>query len=177
MLAGVLGFALLYDRVMPLLSAFFSDNGRFELWQSGIESFLSSPVFGMGFYGIKFTEETFVTAEFLPTMAHNTVVQLLGCMGLFGFLCYLFYRIATVIPFVKRPSVEKSFIGMSVLVLLLESLLDNFIFYFLPTLQYTVALAAVFAVCDFEKTAEKEKSEEEPSTDENTEIHEPETAL
>ena len=173
---AVLGSALFFDKLVPVARGFLYDNGRFELWRSGIRNFLEAPIFGKGFFGIKFAEETFVTADFLPTMAHNTVVQLLAGMGVFGFLCYAFYRGSTVIPFVKHPTADKTFIGISVLVLLLESLLDNFIFYFLPTLQYTVALAVVFAVFDREREEEKNgKTNETP--DMGDEIQEPETAL
>ena len=170
-LAAVLA-VLLWDKLYPLLTAFFYDNGRFELWSMGIDNFLSAPVFGVGFFGFDFG--TFFTAEFLPTMAHNTVVQLLSGMGVFGLLSYAFYRAATAVPFVRRPSASKSFIGMSVLVLLAESMLDNFIFYFLPTLHYTVALAVVFTVYDGERRSAEEEAVP-PSPPE--EPYEPTTAL
>ncbi len=174
LLAAVLS-VLLWDKLSPALTAFFYDNGRYELWGMGIDNFLSAPVFGVGFFGADFG--TFFTAEFLPTMAHNTAVQLLSGMGVFGLICYAVYRAATVIPFVKHPTVAKSFIGMSVLVLLAESMLDNFIFYFLPTLHYTAALAVVFAVFERERclTPPVTDTAEEPAAP--PELDEPSTAL
>jgi len=174
---------VLWDRLSPMLLTFFYDNGRYELWGMGIDNFLSSPVFGVGFFGADFG--TFFTAEFLPTMAHNTVVQLLSGMGVVGLLCYAFYRAATAVPFIKHPTVAKSFIGLSVLVLLAESMLDNFVFYFLPTLHYTVALAVVFTLADKE---EREREDEESDDTESLggaseqketegELDEPSTAL
>ena len=165
---------VLWDRLYPILESFFSDNGRFELWRSGFDNFLKSPIFGRGFYGISFTEESFFTAGFLPTMAHNTVIQLLGAMGIVGLVCYAYYRYASVIPFVKNPTVEKSMMGISILVLLLESLLDNFVFYFIPVLQYTVTLATVFAIHGRESSS---PSSDNGDAAEHSDIDEPRCAL
>ncbi len=177
-LAAVILSLLLWDKLYPALKAFLYDNGRYELWGMGIDNFLSAPVFGVGFFGADFG--TFFTAEFLPTMAHNTPVQLLSGMGIVGLITYAFYRASTAVPFFKHPTVEKSFIGMSVLVLLLESMLDNFVFYFLPTLHYTIAMAVVFTLADREHedalSRDKEMDSEPQSSDEE-ELDEPSTAL
>lgn len=118
----------------------FSDNGRFELWREGFKSFLCAPVFGSGFFDFS-SDLTFDVAAFLPKMAHNTFIQILSCMGVFGLLCYLFYRYKSLEPFWKKPNLSKTMLLLSVLVMLGESLLDNFVFYFLPTLHYSVSLA------------------------------------
>jgi len=134
---------LFYDKISTLVLDFinrgFSDNGRYELWQTGIDNFLSSPVLGVGFFG--FVGHTFIAAAFLPDMAHQTVIQILSSMGVIGLLAYGFYRIATLVPFFKKPCIEKTMILMSVLVLLTASMLDNYIFYFIPTFHYSVSLA------------------------------------
>ena len=140
---------ILRDRLGEMLGSFFNDNGRYEIWRAGMDKFFSAPVFGVGFFG--FDSGSFLTAEFLPNMAHQTVVQLLAAMGVFGLLAYAFYRGATLVPFFKRPSICKTMLLLSVLVLLGESMLDNFIFYFLPTLHYTVTLAVVFIIRDSEE--------------------------
>ena len=117
----------------------FSDSGRFALWRLAIETFLKSPLFGSGFYGF-FTDAVFEYSSF-PRMAHNTVFQLLSSMGIFGLISYAWYRIETLKVIIKRPSLPKTMLGISMLVFLLGSLLDNFVFNLHPPIYYTIALA------------------------------------
>lgn len=121
-----------------VLSRGFSDNGRFELWAQGIEGFLSAPVFGQGFF-----TSVSDSANFLPTMVHQTFIQILSAMGIFGLLAYLYYRVSSVLPLFKRPSIEGTMLALSVGVLLGESLLDNFIFYFIPIILYSLLMAVI----------------------------------
>ena len=152
------GAFLLRDKLSSvladLLNRGFSDNGRYELWKIGIDNFLGAPIFGAGFFA--FVSETFDTAVFLPDMAHPTFVQLLSAMGVFGLAAYAYYRIATLRPFFKRPSMDKLFLFISVAVLLLESMLDNFIFYFLPIFHYTVSIVIALMLNGQEETASRE---------------------
>ena len=139
------------------LEEFFWDNGRFRLWEHGIENFKSAPIFGVGFFGYEI--HTFFTADFLPTMAHMTFVQLLSAGGIFALLAYIFYRVTTVIPVIRRPELSRTMLALSALAMLLESLLDNFIFYFIPTLHYSVALAIIFILCERDLASERTKTE------------------
>ena len=136
---------LLWDKLQGLLADYFergfSDNGRYALWKQAFDNFLSAPVFGRGFYG--FDVDTAVFGP-LPKQAHNTVIQLLSAMGIVGLLSYGYYRVMSFKPFLKRPSLMKSFFGISILVLLAESLLDNFIFNVYPMLYYSTTLAIVY---------------------------------
>ena len=133
------------EKIAELLSDYLerglSDNGRFELWRAGIDAFLEYPIFGVGFFGVP--ADTFHVTDFMPNFSHQTFVELLAATGLFGFLAYLFYRVATIIPFFKRPTLLKTMLGLSMLVLLVESLLDNFLFYIYPLVYYNAALAIV----------------------------------
>ena len=143
-LIGILAFwAQISSLFSSLLSTGFGDNGRFELWAKGIDNFLSSPLFGTGFFGYGDTD-VYVTIEFLPTMAHNTAVQLLSGMGIFGFLAYVFYRVKTIEPIIKKPTYEKCMLFLVIGITLGASLLDNFIFYFLTAFQYILALVLIF---------------------------------
>ena len=126
----------------------FSDSGRFALWRLAIETFSMSPLFGSGFYGF-FTDAVFEYSSF-PRMAHNTVFQLLSSMGIFGIISYGWYRIETLKVIIKRPSLPKTMLGISMLVFLLGSLLDNFVFNIHPALYYTFALAIACRI-DLEK--------------------------
>ena len=141
----VLAFAVVFfDKIYVLLADYFerglSDNGRFLLWQGAFESFVENPIFGSGFYGLNIDSIQF---SFLPKMAHQTVLQLLGATGIFGLLSYLYYRVKTAISVFRKPSLLKTMMALSILVLLLESLLDNFIFNFYPVFYYVVALAII----------------------------------
>lgn len=96
----------------------FSDRGRFDLWQFGIESFLQAPIFGQGLM--------FRFADYFKTFfwAHNTPLQFLTTGGLVGLGTYLFHRVQTGIVFLKKPTTDRLFAGLAVLCLLVNSLLD-----------------------------------------------------
>lgn len=161
----VLLWAKISSVLGDLLSRGASDNGRFELWRQGLENFISYPVFGRGFFGYGETD-VFLAAEFIPTMAHNTAVQLLSSMGAFGALAYGFYRVKTLVPIFKRFSFEKLMLLITVLVPLLMSLLDNFVFYFYPVFFYLIALATVFLIRDGETAEENENKHNDSEKEE-----------
>lgn len=151
---GVLAVALLVLVVYvvyrePLLLALggyvrqgVSDSGRFEIWQKSVEVFLENPIFGNGFYRVLETGE--VNAAFIPSMAHNTLFQLMSGMGIFGLLSYGIYRISSLRAFFVRPELLKTMLGTSMLVLIFESLFDNFIFQIHPMFYYSIAMAIVY---------------------------------
>lgn len=148
-LSGILALivftVVLWDKIYALLSSYFelglTLNGREHLWPAAIDNFLSSPIFGKGFYGLD------VTTDFsygpLALQAHNTVLQLLSATGIIGFMAYAYYRYCTMKPVFVRPTLRKTLMAMSVMVLLLGSLLDNFVFFIYPTFHYTVALVVI----------------------------------
>lgn len=142
--AGIaVGVVVFWEKLSVTFADFLdrglSDNGRFDLYHRGIAEFLEAPLFGKGFFGIDTDIANFV--DFFPDMMHNTPVQLLASMGIVGFIAYLYYRYRTVKLVLKRPSLEKTMIAMSLFVLALQSLLDNFIFYVQPMIYYSIALA------------------------------------
>lgn len=147
MLVGILAVLLFavvfFDKIKLILGDYFergfSDNGRYDLWRLAVETFKKAVVFGNGFYGF-FTDAVFEFGN-VPRMAHNTILELLAAMGIFGILSYLWYRTETAILFFRRPSITKTMLGISILVFLFGSLLDNFVFNIHPPLYYTVALA------------------------------------
>lgn len=136
------------DEILTLLQRYVtsgtSDSGRYSLWRFGYDKFLESPIFGKGFFGLDTSMKE--VAEFLPDMMHNTVFQLIGATGAAGTVAYALYRLQTLVPFLRWPTLEKTMLGLSALLLVLESLLDNFIFYFQPTFPYAIALAIAFVI-------------------------------
>ena len=161
-IAFVAIFAVVFfDKIYSIFKDFFdrglSDNGRYALWSAAFKNFLEAPVFGKGFYGFNTAVDTFGP---LPESAHNTVLQLLSASGIIGFLAYAFYRYKTVIPFIKKPCLLKTMLGISVLALVLGSLLDNFIFDIYPTFYMSAALAIAFKKLDEENASLHDENEE-----------------
>ncbi len=130
------------DSIVMLFESFldrgFGDNGRFKLWRDAFNAFSKNRLFGIGFYA--FSADTMTASYFTPKLAHNTVFQLLSSMGLFGLISYTVYRISTVRLFLNKPTLEKLLLLSSVAVLLFESLLDNFLFWFAPTFPYSISI-------------------------------------
>ncbi len=135
----------------------FSDSGRFYLWEVGASSFLAYPIFGRGFYGFEklLSEPLFLYIGFFPRMLHNTVLELLGATGVCGFMGYAVYRFYTARVFFKRPSLAKTMLGLAVFTLLLQSLLDNFLFYVQPTFYYSIAIAIAVLLDEQQKNGYK----------------------
>lgn len=137
------GVVVFWEKLSEIFADFinrgFSDNGRFGLYEQGIAEFLGAPVFGKGFFGID--TETWNFVDFFPQMLHSTPFQLIASMGALGLVAYIYYRYKTVRLMLTRPSLEKTMLGLSALVLVLQSLLDNFIFYIQPMFLYSIVLA------------------------------------
>ena len=145
--AGLVFYGSIERIFAQLFDAGFSDNGRYNLWRKAIDAFLRHPIFGEGFWSIH-NKHTWVHINFFPKMAHNTVFQILGSMGLVGIAAYTIYRLATVRVFLRYPSLGKTMLGISILTILGQSLLDNFVFYVQPMFYYAVALAIAVKLTD-----------------------------
>ena len=140
-------------------------NGRTTLWGEGWQNFLHKPFFGVGFYDPLATEGIvgfFVPGDIshsIPRMCHNTVFELLSACGIVGFMVYVFHRVQTVISFFNNITAERTLIALTMCVLLLMSLLDNHLFYFITTMQYAILLSILAAT---EKKNGEEKAEAGP---------------
>ena len=156
--AGVLallaGIFVFMPKIKALLGDYFErgfdNNGRFELWSAGIDNFLSAPIFGDGFYG--YGEYPLAHGP-LPKMAHNTVIELLSATGAVGILAYAWYRVKSLLPVFRCPSLMKTMAALSIAVILGGSLLDNFVFNVYPMFYYTVLLALIHRAEKEENTA------------------------
>ncbi len=117
------------------------DGGRFDIYKSGLNQFLDAPFFGNGWYACetwRWGDNTL--GKFLPPRYHNTIIQLLASGGIVMFLAYAFHRFQTVQMIFKKRTLEKYFIGLCLLGLLLTSLLDCHFFNFGPGLTYGTLL-------------------------------------
>ncbi len=139
---GVVGVVLLRERVSGLLENFlqygFGDNGRFDLWRTGWERFLAHPIFGAGFYDSGIVQDWVI--EVYPYFYHNTIVQMLGATGAFGLFAYLYHRFQTVKRVLRRPSLYKTFLGLSILALIAFGMLDVLFFITYPLIFYVMIL-------------------------------------
>lgn len=149
--------ALYVDRfVMPIrellreLCSFFrldlqdlKSESRLSLWKNGVQDFLSSPVFGVGFSDGgrgKMTEHS----NLFNDMYHNIVVQCMGAMGALGLAALLWHAIDVGRVFFHRFSVERALLLMLPITILGTSLADNFFFCF----NYQICYAAYLALAE-----------------------------
>ena len=149
---GVVGLViLLWSKIQALLGDYFArgfdSNGRYELWEIAWKNFLDYSVFGRGFSGFesvhKLESGAFAHMGPMPTMAHNTLFELLSATGIVGTLAYGYYRVVSFLPVFKRPTLAKTMLALSLLVTLGGSLLDNFVFNLYPMYFAMVTLALI----------------------------------
>lgn len=148
-LVGVVIFA---DKIFGIFERFFSEMGnvskRDKLITYGFRQFLSEPIFGGSFYPQgEYTPWDWSNLEsfssFFPPRWHSTVTQILASCGAVGITAYAIHRFQTLKLFWKNRSHEKTYIGISLAVLLMASLLDCHFFNIGPVLFYSMALAFV----------------------------------
>lgn len=138
-----------------LSDSFSTGSGRTVIWLDGLKKFMHNPIFGNGFYDLTATEMNtpgyngvgYGFTEVIPFMCHNTVVQLLFSCGIVGLIAYVIHRAQTFISLINNPDHGRFFIAFTGCGILLTSLLDNHIFYFLPLFIYA-PLLAVFTVSE-----------------------------
>ena len=130
-------FAGMFNRREGALSL----NGRQIIWENAYSQFISNPSLGVGWYQCTFGRSDYFSYSFVPGRYHNTFFQLIATMGLFGLFAYAFHRYQTMKMVFKKPTLEKIFVFISILGLLLTSLFDCHFFNLGPGLNYCIALA------------------------------------
>lgn len=114
----------------------FDGNGRMRLINSALDFFVLNPFFGSGFF-MPIQDTVFNNLGWMPVPACNTLAEIIGACGIFGITAYCVHRVQTIIAFAQNPSLDKFFTGIIITTLLVMSLLDNHIFYILPTIIYS----------------------------------------
>ena len=149
---------VLREKLLVLFESFVTqgadNNGRFALWGQAWKLFEENRIFGSGFFSLN-NSYVYESIAIMPTAAHNTVLELLYATGVFGFAAYMYYRIETIRVFVNKPSLVKTMLGLTLLTLLLESLLDVFVFCFYPMFYPMAALAVAFRINDLDESRVK----------------------
>ena len=125
---------------------------RTDLWKKGIEDFLTSPVFGVGFLKGGFEAEL-MSENIYRNMYHNVFVQLLASMGVIGFLAFLIHLKHMLELTVRGFSAQKLLLLCVPLIIIGTSFVDNFFFY--PNFQ--IIYAAFIAAA--EVTLERRRKE------------------
>ena len=126
----------------------FTSDSRIKLYECGLRVFGEAPIFGDGFFRLNeyfwdyaIWNKVDAFADSFPERWHNTWVQMLACCGVVGLVAYAWHRYQTLELVLKKPNVEKTFIALSMAMLLLLSLIDCHFFIVGPTLFYSCALA------------------------------------
>ena len=141
-------------------------SGRWRIWKEALDYFSSSPLLGSGFY-VDYTYDGAAGLSFIPMMCHNTVLELMAACGIIGLAAYLVHRAQTVISFCKNVTLERTFIALTILPILILSLLDCHIFLIFPTVVYACLLAVFDKSQD--KTPKTEAEVESVSVEKETE--------
>ena len=143
--AAVVGGVLFFDRIRELFATIFErgfgDSNRFAIWRFGMEKFLSSPLFGYGFYIRFYPDFGFDIANWVfPDMYHNIFVQIFASCGLVGMAAYLYHLAQVLCLLLRRPSADRLLYLGIFLAVSGASLLDNHIFHIFPALLYSLSL-------------------------------------
>ena len=146
---------LFKERILDLFESYINqgtnDNGRFYLWALAWDQFMENKLFGGGFFAFG-NEMTGLTINIMPTMAHNTILEILSSTGIVGISAYLFYRVKTVMPVLERPTLGKTMFGFSYLTIVFASLLDVFVFCFYTMFFPMIAMAVVCRIYDIQQS-------------------------
>ncbi len=118
-------------------------NGRNSNWIEGTSHFSENELFGVGFYQCTAYQFENFSTSFMPPRYHNIYIQLLASTGLLGLCAYLFHRYETLRMTFNKPTLEKTFIYLTVVAIVATSLVDNHFFNMGPGLNYCVALAFI----------------------------------
>jgi O-antigen ligase len=113
---------------------------RTNLWKTGIDDFLASPIFGVGF------DKGYLIGDakpenFFSGMYHCIVAQIPASMGIVGCAAFVVHAFELLKLFFVKFSAPKFLLMMIPFMILVMSLVDNFFFY--PNFQifYGVFLA------------------------------------
>ncbi len=159
-LAGIAILCVFKEQVADFFKTVFENifvngelngSGRWEIWKEAIRYFSEAPLFGSGFY-VDY-HYSGAALSFIPMMCHNTILEFMAAGGIIGIVAYLIHRAQTIISFAKNVTVERTFIVMTIMPILILSLLDVHIFNIFPTIIYSSLLAVLV------KSQEKDESE------------------
>jgi len=78
-------------------------SGRIEIWENGIQMFLSSPFYGVG-GSFKAANASGDFGPALKMQAHNLYIQILACYGIIGFAVWMTFLLSMIVQLLRsRP--------------------------------------------------------------------------
>lgn len=154
LIAAIVVAGLYQDYVFDFFKTIFANvknsdgelngSGRMKLYREAIAHYKRNPIFGIGFYYISdYSGNSKIGFSLIPRMYHNTILQMMGACGTFGIIAYAVHRVQTVICYFKKVTIERTFIALTILSLLIVSLLDTHIFNIYPTMMYSFLLSVL----------------------------------
>jgi hypothetical protein len=119
---------------------FDSINDRIEIFNIGLQDFVSFPIFGVGWNKGALSPELRFN-NFYSNMYHCIAIQMGASAGTVGLLALIFHVKDIFILAFKRISLDRIFLLSIPAMILLMSLVDNFIFYLNIQIFYVAFLA------------------------------------
>ncbi len=116
-----------------LMEKGMTDTGRFKIWEQCKGLFYQAPLLGTGF-------ETYPYVGGVVRKAHNIAVQMLSSAGLIGYGLYLGHRTQTVYALLKKPTVDRCFMGGCIFVGVMLGMLSSIFFHAYFLMYYSVIL-------------------------------------
>ena len=123
-------------------------SGRIELYIFAAMDFSKAPLFGAGFFNetmLNYMDTTVSGLGINLHFYHNTILQMMASCGIVGLVCYTVHRAVTVMCLCRGINRYKSYIAVTILVILLLSLLDIHMLDIFPTFIYSYLLAMLAA--------------------------------
>lgn len=150
---------IIFEDLSTLLDSDNSDSGRFALWKVGFEAWKEYPIFGLGIWYLPPINNWYYSF-------HNTVLTYLYCTGVVGLIGYLYHRYKTVrLVFSAKLTSERTFLALSILVMLCNALLDIAMTMPPHLLYYGIMLALI--ECDVRKVKAEQTDCIESASDED----------
>lgn len=152
-------FTLFREKMLTLFSSYVNqgmdDSGRIGIWKDAWEQFLGNSLFGAGF----FTSDPAggIAVNGVPFMVHNTPLEFLSSAGIVGLIAYFYYRAETIRPLLMKPTLGKTMLGLSYLVIVAEGLLDVFVLGFYMMLYPFAIMAATYRIYEIQMEREPKR--------------------
>ena len=126
---------------------------RADMWQKGLNDFLSAPIFGVGFSEGRNIATDITNGNFFNLMYHNIFIEFLASMGIVGVLAFLFHLKHGLEIILRKFSWDRVIILLIPTSIILMSLFDNFFFYPNFAIIYAIFLACAELMLEEKRSA------------------------
>ena len=137
-----IAFGAFYQKLIKALKIIFNDgmqdSGRFQLYREALACFFEYPIFGVGFgYAGSWKQliDTMGIYQF-----HDTILQMLACIGIIGLLAYLYYYYVKLEIIFEKPTNYSLYLLIAYIGYEGYSLINTGTIQGFPTITFVVAL-------------------------------------